>query len=112
MTDPWNDPAMQAWLKDALDNLVPKMANSSVVVSLVPTGVTDIKFAVETGLALMLDKPIVLMVGPGASVPAKLAKVADAIVEYGDLSDPGTAERLTAVVRSISDGMADDDNVE
>lgn len=99
--DVWETSEMREWAQSALDDLVPKMQDSSVIVSLVPRGPSDIKFAVETGLALMLDKPIILMVAPGTQVPAKLAQVADAIIEYGDLSDPATSHRLTFEVNAV-----------
>lgn len=101
MSDVWETPEMRAWAQSALDDLVPKMLNASVIVSLVPAGPSDIKFAVETGMALMLDKPIILMVGPGSRVPAKLALVADAIMEYGDMRDPSMKERVMAEVEAV-----------
>lgn len=73
------------WVGHVLNELVPMLQDSEVVASFVPDGETDVKFALETGLAIMLDKPIILVVGPGVRVPAKLLRVADAVVE-GDMS--------------------------
>jgi hypothetical protein len=59
---------------------------SAVGVSIVPTdpdGV-DVKFAVELGLMIMMDKPICLVVQPGTEIPAHLKRVADEIVMIGD----------------------------
>ena len=58
-----------------------KISDSAFVMSLVPRGDTDIKFEVELGLAIMLDKPILAVVLPGAAVPERLRRVADEIVE-------------------------------
>ena len=62
--------------KDALE----KIAGSVATISLVPEGKVDIKFAVELGLSIMLDKPILALVMPGTTVPAKLRKVVDRVV--------------------------------
>jgi hypothetical protein len=79
--DPFDTPEWHGYAKDAMERLVPMMADSTVTVSLVPDGSTDIKFALELGMSIMMDKPIIAVVEPGTKVPAKLAKVADAIVE-------------------------------
>jgi hypothetical protein len=62
--------------KDALH----KIAESAFVVSLVPDGEPDIKFAVELGLSIMLDKPLLFVVSPGTRIPDALRRVADEIV--------------------------------
>jgi hypothetical protein len=72
----WDDFVDRA-RRDALE----KIDSSAFVMSLVPRGPADIKFAVELGLSIMLDKPIVAVVMPGAEVPDKLRAVADEIVE-------------------------------
>lgn len=58
-----------------------QMQESAFVMSLVPRGETDVKFAVELGLAIMYDKPLLAVVMPGSEVPEKLRRVADEIVE-------------------------------
>lgn len=88
--DNWHkDPGAAAWLQHALDEMVPKVKGSSVVVSLVPNpeSITDMKFAVELGVSVMLDKPIIAVVAPGRPVPKKLEAVADLLIE-GDIADP------------------------
>lgn len=82
-TDWADDPESQAWIRHVLGELVPMIEDSSITVSLIPHGPTDVKFAVELGLSIMLDKPIVLVVSPGGAVPDHLRRVADDIVESG-----------------------------
>jgi hypothetical protein len=82
----FDDPDFVAWAKDVRDNMVPRMINSALVVSLYPQSF-DVKFAVELGAALMMDKPVILSVEPGVQVPDKLVSAADEIVEY-DRSHP------------------------
>jgi hypothetical protein len=76
------------------------MDESAFVCSLIPkTDEFDVKFAVETGMAIMLDKPILAVVAPGASISGKLAKVADLVV-YADLD---TEEGRVKVAKAIEE---------
>lgn len=76
--------------KVVMEGLVPKLMDSTVAVCLTPSeeNFVDAKFCVELGVMIMLDKPIIAIVAPGAEVPEKLRKVADEIVE----ADLETAE--------------------
>ena len=107
--DPYDDPAWAAYAQHVLDELLPKMRDSAVVVSLVPAGPADVKFAVELGFSIMLDKPIIAVVTSGVQIPAKLARVTDAVVE-GDLdSDAGRAslrDRLEETLTRLIGGRA------
>jgi hypothetical protein len=71
------DGFVDAVRKDA----VQKIAQSAFVASLVPSGDTDIKFAVELGLAILLDKPVVAIAFPGRAVPPGLRRVAHSVIE-------------------------------
>jgi hypothetical protein len=77
----YDDPDFKEWKKDVEENLVPKLRNSSICVTLAPRGEPDSKFAVELGMMIMLDKPIVIVKEPGQVVPPKLLAVADEVVE-------------------------------
>ena len=77
------------------------LLDSAATVSLVPSAESvDAKFAVELGLSIMLDKPLILVVAPGTRIPDRLVRVADAIVE-GELSSPDLRERLNDAVRKV-----------
>lgn len=106
-SEPWEHPDARKFLRRAFKELLPKLQTSSVVFSLVPRGPADIKYAVELGLSIMLDKPIILVVSPGARVPAKLAKVADEILE-GDITDPvgqnSLKDRITEAAKRYKNG--------
>lgn len=90
------------WLAHQEDVVAPAMAESRVILSIAPTGKPDAKFCVETGLALMMDKPIILLVDRGAHVPAKLRLVADEVIEV-NLSDPRDA---AAASKKVAAAMA------
>jgi hypothetical protein len=59
-----------------------------------------VKFAVELGFSIMLDKPIIAVVAPGTQVPGKLVAVADEIVE-GVPGQPGFEERFHAALARV-----------
>jgi hypothetical protein len=65
------------------------LADSAVSLTIYSGGV-DGKLALELGASVLLDKPIIVMVAPGAKVPKKVVRVADKIIE-ADLDDPAKA---------------------
>ncbi len=102
MSDPWEHPEARKCLRRAFKELLPKMQRSTVTFSLVPRGPSDMKYAVELGLSIMLDKPIYLIVHPGQKIPAKLMAVADDVLE-GDLSTEEGARSLAKRIGEIGD---------
>jgi hypothetical protein len=94
----WDD-----FVRRVREDLVLKVAESAFVAPLVPGGDFDVKFAVELGTAIMLDKPIVPVVFPGRKVPPGLRRIAHAVIELEhDLdTEAGQLEmqrRLSAVM--------------
>lgn len=93
-----------AWYRHVRQTLVPKLKSSGAVVSIVPEGQTDVKFAVELGLSIMLDKPIIAILRPGTKIPAKLALVADRIIETDmNGADHALAEKVGNAVIEITE---------
>jgi hypothetical protein len=89
----WDDdlaPAeQQEWdqfVRHVREGTVRQMAGSAFVTSLVPQGKPDIKFAVELGLAIMMEKPLILLARSGRDIPPKLRKIADGVI----VADPDT----------------------
>ena len=76
------------------------ITGSAVTVSLVPRGDTDVKFAVELGFTLMFDKPLILVVAPGVTVPRRLRRAADAVV-VGEIQHPRTQDQLREVLKRV-----------
>lgn len=99
-----NDPEFIEWRNRVQADLVPKLEDSAMTISLVPEGETDIKFAVELGLSIMMDKPIIAVFRPGTKIPERLARVADEIVEadFSDMQD--TQRRIMAATKRIAGG--------
>jgi len=82
---------------------VEKIAGSDAFISLVPEGEVDIKFAVELGLAIMFDKPIIAVAMPGRTVPPGLARIAHRIVEC-DLDTEEGQQKFRAAIREVAEG--------
>ncbi len=81
----------EAFTRAVREGLVPKIEGSHVAACIVPKdpGDVDVKFAVELGLMIMLDKPILAIIQPGTPVPKKLAMVAEVIVTADIATDEG-----------------------
>lgn len=104
--DPWNHPDAKAYVTHVRTHLVPKLMDTDMTISIVPTNPedVDVKFAVELGLSVMLDKPIILAVHPGTVLPEKLVQVANRIV-IGDLHDQSTKDELMSAIQEVGDGL-------
>lgn len=106
--DPWQDPGLLRWMKRCETELVPMIRGSQMTASILPDedGV-DLKFAIELGLMIMMDKPIVLMVSPGRKVPDHMVRVSDAIVDFDPNDLKGSEARFLEVLDEL--GFTRDD---
>jgi hypothetical protein len=88
---------MTDWTDRARKELAPKVASSAYVVTLSPGEEIDPKIALETGYAVLLNKPIILVSWDGRPPPEGLARIAH---EHIALANPlGTVagqQELTA----------------
>ena len=101
------DPRFLMYAQHVRDELIPMLRGSGATLSLVPPdNQLDVKYAVELGYTIMLDKPIIAVVTRDAKMPDKLAKVADAIVE-GEVNDPDFQARLAAAVAAVRAAQED-----
>lgn len=115
--DVWNDPDVKSWMAGVAEELVPMLAGSDLNVSLVKGGKaaeTDVKFAVELGFSIMMDKPILAVVLDGKPIPPKLLKIADGILNLHarELGTPAGQEKLTEAIHKMMKklGLDDDDD--
>jgi hypothetical protein len=85
------------------DGLVEKLGDSHIFMSLVPEK-PDIKAAVELGLAIFFDKPIISVVMPGREISEHLARVSDKIV-YADIDTEEGREKLTSEIKGMFESI-------
>lgn len=99
--DPFDDPSFQEWSEGVISEMLPKMRESAVVASIIPESPSssDVKLWVETGAALFLGKPLVLIVTGDTVVPDKLARVADEIVRIDSLGAANAGEQISTAIR-------------
>lgn len=75
------------------EGLVPKLEGSAIAMVAAPftdeEHPYDVQFAVQLGLMILMDKPIIAVVGPGQTISKKLELVADKIVHADIASDSG-----------------------
>lgn len=102
-TNDWaNDPEFAKWAEDVIIGMAPKMAESAFVVSLVSPGKGDVKFWVELGASIMMNKPILAVVLKGAEVPPKLRLVADEIVYMPNGVDAASSPAFIAACERMA----------
>lgn len=106
--DPFEDPQWLEFAESVRTDLIPKVKGSALSVALFTGGDPDPKQAIELGYMVLLDKPIIIAVVPGAVVPNNLVRVADEIVEvnFGDPVKASEAIRAATERVAIKRGLA------
>lgn len=85
--DQVSDEEWQQFVNQVREDVVKQMADSALVTTINPGDrEPDVKLAVETGMAILLDKPMLLLAKEGDPIPAALERAAYAVIRYsGDL---------------------------
>lgn len=98
--DPWKDPTAEAWARHVVDEMVPNLESSACAISLYPSdgGVGDVKYWVELGAMIMLDKPILVVVMGDSVIPPKLALVADEVCRLPEGASPSGSDVLADAI--------------
>lgn len=96
------EPEWQEFVRHFREDAVSKMTESAFVMHLVPDAEKfDVKFAVELGASIMLDKPMMAVVMPGTEVPPKLRLVCDHIVELDVDTEEGRQKLQEAITKML-----------
>lgn len=94
------------WVEHVRSETVHKMNESAFVMQLVQeSDKMDIKFAVEVGLSIMLDKPILAVAAPGVTIPRKLRKVADVVI-YADIDTEAGRHTLSREIENFIERLS------
>jgi len=98
MKEPTEDEIREVFqrLRDkARGDIIPKMTNSAMVFCPIFSDKDkDIWMALQLGLALLLDKPLVVLGTDNAELPARLRQVADVVIEASSMQEPGLADKV------------------
>lgn len=82
-------------------DLFPQMRSCFVNIALIDDN-PDVKLCLEVGASLLFDKPLVLLVKRGKYfIPPRLRQIAQRIVEFDDIRDPETQERIRRTLVDI-----------
>jgi hypothetical protein len=95
-----DDPRAKAYLRRAQRDLLPMMRDSEVIMSLYH-GEPDAKLAIETGFAVLLDKPIVGLVTPGTHAARKFIAVCDELIEADMTTAAGRQSAQTRLAEAM-----------
>lgn len=68
----------------------------------------DLRMALQIGVALLWEKPLLLVLRPGQKIPQRLRDLADEVVELPseDLNDPLTQAKMTAAIVRMTERVA------
>lgn len=90
-----------AWFADVKARLVPMLRDSALYLGICPDGEPDAKFCVELGVAIMLDKPLLIVVPPGRRCPPGLDRIAHVVLADCDLARPEDRKRLQVALETL-----------
>lgn len=97
-----DDPGFREYAKHVMEEVLPHMRESAMVMTIAPIeGEADIKICCEVGMALMLDKPLILIVPPGRHMAERLLRVADHVIT-ADISTAEGREELGKAMHAIT----------
>jgi nucleoside 2-deoxyribosyltransferase len=83
------------FVRHVRESVVPKISDSEVMVSIAESRDDfDVRQAVEIGVAMLLDKPMVLVVPEGRQAPARLVRAADKVIYASVDSEEGRQQIL------------------
>lgn len=104
MSGDWStEPQARAWLAHVRHQVLPMLHQSALTMVVAPEGEPDLKIAVELGMSILLNKPIIVVVRPGQVPPPGLARVAHEVV-VSDPTQPGGSAALVDVLRRFGVG--------
>lgn len=99
-----HDRAWADYSKSFRREVLPALLGSAYMVSIAgPSDPDDIdlRAATEMGLMLLLDKPILVVVPRGITIPAALRRAAAVVLDDFDVADPGQQDRMAEAFRRL-----------
>ena len=109
MGEHWSkEPDWEEYAQHVMEELIPALARSSVMFSIYPShGTGDVKFWVELGASIMMDKPIIVVAPPAMALPERLKRVADHIL-YADMDDSEARQELANKLAQLAKELTND----
>lgn len=84
--------------------MIDALRSSAFVIS-VGASRPDLQIALQIGVALLWDKPLLIVLRRGEKVPQRLLNLADEVVQFesDDLNHPMNSAKLTAAIIRMTD---------
>lgn len=95
---------LKRYLEHAAREMIPMMKDSALSIAILNAD-PDPKLCLEIGAAIMLDKPLIILVPRGERVPANLKRVASRIV-FGEPNDPKVQAEIQDAITSVMENDA------
>lgn len=88
--DAFDHPEWAAFEHNIRTNMLPKMRESATVLALAPdiSQDLDLRFAIQIGACILLEKPLLVLAMKGRTLPPKLVQIADRIIYAEGPNDP------------------------
>lgn len=88
-------------------NVLPQLKKSGVFLNIAPpNGELDVKQCTELGAAILLGKPLLLVVAKGRTIPAGLRRCAEIVIDDWDPDSPDQVERVAHALKQM--GLEDE----
>lgn len=99
---------LESWLAEVGEalrrDMLPKMKSSRFVMGII-TPESDPWLLMQIGAAVLLEKPLVLIVLRGAWVPAKARQLADIVIEVASADAPADRAKIQAGIRELMEKL-------
>lgn len=102
--DDWtDDPGFREFAEHVLKETLPNMKESAMFMTIAPLKeeMADVRQAVEIGMAIMLDKPLIVIVPPGRHIAQKLVRIADHVIT-ADITTEAGREHIAQAIKEVT----------
>jgi hypothetical protein len=93
---------LETLAKDARRDIIPKMRQSVFCLTILGVGDNaDPYLALQVGLALLMEKPLIILAIDNAYVPPRLVALADALITGKSVRDPLTQAAMRVALAQV-----------
>lgn len=98
-----DDPGFREYAEHVIKETLPQMRDSAMFMTIAPIRdeIADIKQATEIGMAIMLDKPLIVIVPPGRHMAEKLLRIADHVIT-ADITTKEGRDQMAAAIKAVT----------
>lgn len=94
-----NEGPARDFLFRAEQEMLPKMQQSAMAL-VIGSDHPDIKLCLEVGAALLFDKPLIIILPPGGTIPHRLRNLATVVLDDFDYAHPDADERFKQAIEA------------